>query len=100
MTDALDRFMKSLDGKAPARGLSRALQALWWDEKGNWNRAHAIVQEEEGGEGALVHAYLHRKEGDATNAAYWYRRARRDPARGPFRAEWRRIVESLLARQR
>jgi hypothetical protein len=93
---ALDSFVDSLDGAAPKRGLSLALQALWWDAKGDWARAHALAQEEEGAAGALVHAYLHRREGDAANAAYWYRRARREPAQGPFKAEWRRIAAELL----
>jgi len=57
------------------------------------------AQEDESEAGALVHAYLHRKEGDAGNAAYWYRRARRDPAEGSFQAEWRRIAEALLKQE-
>ena len=93
---ALDSFVDSLDDKAPKRGLSLALQALWWDAKGDWTRAHQLAQEEEGAAGALVHAYLHRREGDAANAAYWYRRAGAKPAKGPFKAEWRRIAEELL----
>jgi hypothetical protein len=98
MSAALDSFLDSLDGKAPKRGLSPALQALWWDAKGDWSRAHALAQEDaEDAEAALVHAYLHRREGDEGNAAYWYRRARREPAKGPFKAEWRRIAEELLA---
>ena len=94
---ALDRFMGSLDRTAPEPGLSLALQALWWDAREDWQRAHECAQADESEAGALVHAYLHRKEGDAANAAYWYRRARSEPATGPLEAEWRRIVESLLA---
>ena len=97
MSDALDRFLDSLAGTAPKRGLSLALQALWWDGKGDWTRAHELAQTDEGADAALVHAYLHRKEGDAGNAAYWYRRARSEPASDSLEAEWRRIVETLLA---
>jgi hypothetical protein len=43
-----------------------------------------------------VHAYLHRKEGDAGNAAYWYRRARRPVCREPLEAEWEAIARALL----
>src|SRR5947208_200235 len=93
---ALDSFVDSLDGTAPKRGLGLALQALWWDAKGDWARAHALAQEEESAAGALVHAYLHRREGDAANAAYWYRQAGAEPAQGPFKAEWRRIAAELL----
>ena len=96
MSADLDRFLTSLGEAAPERGLSLALEALWWDSKGEWTRAHARAQEDESAAGALVHAYLHRKEGDSSNAAYWYRRARRDPATGSLAAEWRRIAEALL----
>jgi hypothetical protein len=47
------------------------LLGLWWDAKGDWKRAHESAQQDEGLEGSWVHAYLHRKEGDQGNAAYW-----------------------------
>ena len=56
-----------------ARELKGALLALWWDDKGDWEKAHEIAQDVAGADGAWVHAYLHRKEGDVGNAAYWYR---------------------------
>jgi hypothetical protein len=43
-----------------------------------------------------VHAYLHRKEGDAGNAAYWYRRARKPVCRASLDEEWAEIVSALL----
>jgi len=58
--------------KAPPTGLSIALNALWWDAKGDWARAHSLVDELESVDGMAVHAYLHRKEGSASNADYWY----------------------------
>ena len=39
--------------------------------------AHGLVDELESKEGMAVHAYLHRKEGSASNAEYWYERAGR-----------------------
>ncbi len=78
------------------RGL---LLALWWDAKGEWEQAHAVAQEVEGADGAWVHAYLHRKEGDLGNASYWYRRAGRPMERGSTRAEWERMVVELLGRE-
>jgi hypothetical protein len=45
-----------------------------------------------------VHAYLHRKEGDAANAAYWYRRAAKPVAKGALAEEWRSIVAALTHR--
>jgi hypothetical protein len=45
---------------------------------GDWAAAHAIVQEDEADEtAAWIHAVLHKIEGDAGNARYWYRRADR-----------------------
>ncbi len=85
---------------APPKEASWALQALWHDAKGDWAQAHAAAQEDEGRDGAWVHAYLHREEGDVDNAAYWYARARRPvPAPGvTLEAEWAEIARELLAR--
>jgi hypothetical protein len=80
---------------APAE-LTAALAGLWWDAKGDWTKAHEAAQRDEGTAGAWVHAYLHRKEGDDSNAAYWYRRAGKVPAQGSFEEEWTTIVSSLI----
>ena len=79
----------------PGRG--PALGALWWEAKGEWDRAHALVMDESGKDCAWIHAYLHRVEGDLGNARYWYRQAGKAPLTGPLRAEWDSIVEALLA---
>ncbi len=79
----------------PATGLP-ALDALWWAAKGDWARAHAVVQDENDNSAAWVHAHLHRVEGDLDNAGYWYRRAHRAPASGAFEAEWSAITAALL----
>ena len=76
--------------------LSGALLALWWDGRGNWEKAHEVAQDVEGRDGAWVHAYLHRKEGDLGNAGYWYRHAGRPVAAGDFRLEWEGIVGEML----
>ena len=72
----LDEFRQSLTVTEPPTGLSNALTGLWWDGKGDWTRAHESAQQYEGIEGSWVHAYLHRKEGDQSNAAYRYSRGR------------------------
>jgi len=59
-------------------------------------RAHALVDELETTEGMAVHAYLHRKEGSASNADYWYARAGRTFYRPTLEAEWAALVEGLL----
>jgi len=74
------------------------LQALWHDARGDWNEAHRLAQNVETSDGAWVHAYLHRKEGDAGNAAYWYERARQPAATDALDAEWQRIAAALLTR--
>jgi hypothetical protein len=85
------------DAKPPAT-LSAALSALWHDARGDWTTAHTFAQEEHGSSGAWVHAYLHRKEGDLNNAAYWYARAGRSlPADDVTLAnEWEQIARELL----
>lgn len=90
-------FHASLDGAAPPSGLSMAAQALWWDGKGDWDRAHAAAQADAGPLGCAVHAYLHRKEPDLANARYWYGRAGRTPATGTLAAEWQALVAEALA---
>ena len=79
-------------------GFSGALLALWWDARGDWEKAHEVAQDVEGRDGAWVHAYLHRKEGNLGNAGYWYRQAGRPVARGDLRVEWEGIVGEMLGR--
>ena len=92
----LDDFHQSLTATDPPAGLTHALAGLWWDAKGDWTRAHESAQQDEGIEGSWVHAYLHRKEGDQGNAAYWYSRAGKPVSREPLDLEWLNIVRSLL----
>jgi len=88
-------FRGTLHLAEPPAGLSLALQTLWWDAKNDWARAHECAQQDEGKTGASVHAYLHRKEGDLSNARYWYNRARRPPATVSLDAEWEALVSEL-----
>ena len=83
---------------AEAREFDGALLALWWDAKGNWEKAHGIAQDVAGADGAWVHAYLHRKDGDLGNAGYWYRQAGRVVATGDSQLEWEGIVREMLGR--
>ncbi|MDQ2804331.1 MAG: hypothetical protein M3Y41_17230 [Pseudomonadota bacterium] len=96
----LEAFRRTLAEAEPPAGLGQAMQALWWDAKGDWGRAHGCAQAENGRNGGdLVHAYLHRKEGDLANAGYWYRRAGRQPAAGPLQAEWEALGAQLIAQR-
>ncbi len=90
-------FQRSLTAETPPRHLTPPLAALWWAHKGEWDRAHKLVMDEDGRDAAWVHAHLHRVEGDAGNAAYWYRQAGRPVASGALETEWSAIVAALLA---
>jgi hypothetical protein len=92
-----DEFRRSLTADHPPSDLSAAVAALWWDAKGDWSRAHELAGEDESASGSWVHAYLHRKEGDANNAAYWYQRADRAIHSGSLDQEWLAILTELLA---
>lgn len=71
----LEEFNASLLESNPPKGLNQLLLGLWYDAKGDWEKSHAIIQDIETKEAALIHAYLHRKEGDKWNAEYWYQKA-------------------------
>lgn len=92
----LSAFRASLAAAAPPVELKLALEALWLDAKGDWDGAHKAAQADDSGDGDWVHAYLHRKEGDTGNAAYWYRRAGKPVCLSSFEEEWGSIAEVLL----
>jgi hypothetical protein len=93
-------FRQSLNGTQPPANANLITQALWWDAKGDWGKAHECVQALEGSAddkaGAWVHAYLHRKEGDEFNAGYWYRRAGKPVFTGSLEQEWEGLVQALV----
>lgn len=90
----LDAFKATLTLAMPPRELAPPLTALWHDARGEWDAAHQVAQELDDGTGAWIHAYLHRKEGDLGNAAYWYRRAGRPVASDSLGAEWERLAQA------
>ena len=95
----LEEFDISVAGEqAPPSGLSIPLAALWWDAKGYWARARSLVDELESVDGMAVHAYLHRKEGSASNADYWYQRSGRSFYRPALDGERTALIEGLLAK--
>ena len=90
-----DLFRSSLGDAAPPAGISQALAGLWWDHRGDWDAAHRCAQAQDDAIGAAVHAYLHRKEGDMSNAAGWYARAGRPMPSVPLDDEWAALVAEL-----
>jgi hypothetical protein len=93
-----DELLATIRDGAPPPGLGPLLRALWLAARGDWEGAHQIAQDDDSRDAAWIHAYLHRKEGDEGNAAYWYRRAARPIAGGALEEEWRLIANALLSR--
>jgi len=91
-----DEFKQTVSAGSMPSGLSPALQGLWQDARGKWDEAHKTVQDAGDQSSAWVHAYLHRKEGDTSNAGYWYSRAGRTMSTKPLDQEWENIAETLL----
>jgi hypothetical protein len=92
----LEEFKATLEQKTPPDDLDALLLSLWYDAKGDWEKSHSIIQNIETNEAALIHAYLHRKEGDTWNAEYWYKRAGSKPADDPLAEEWKKLVIRFL----
>jgi hypothetical protein len=92
-----EEFRASLSATSPPANLPAPLVALWHDARGDWETAHRVAQDVEDDGGAWVHAYLHRKEGDLGNAAYWYRRANKPRTAVALDQEWEEIARTLLA---
>jgi hypothetical protein len=89
-------FVESIPGNEPPGKLSVYLNALWYDAKGDWHEAHSMIDHLHDETACWVHAYLHRKEGDFSNADYWYRRAGKKRPEISLQEEWDMIVKELL----
>ena len=94
----LKDFKSSIASRRMPEKMSEELKAMWHDGAGEWDRAHDIAQEISGAEGSWVHAYLHRKEGDQSNASYWYSRAGQPVCKTSLDEEWADITTALLQR--
>ena len=93
----LEEYIKSIEADRPPSGISETLSSLWWDKKGDWDRAHSIAQDIPSVQGSAVHAYLHREEGVLWNADYWYTRAGRTRPDVALDIEWQQLVDEMLA---
>ena len=92
----LNEFMQSIKENTPPEGLSESLKAMWYARKENWDKAHNIAQSISTELGSWIHAYLHRVEGDLSNADYWYKRAGKPQFQGSTEAEADEIVNSIF----
>jgi len=89
-------FKQSLAENNPPQNSSVYLKALWQEGKGNWDKAHELIQDLEDKNASWIHAYLHRREGDIGNADYWYRRAGKKRPDVSLENEWEEITTALL----
>ena len=96
MPDPIDAFVLSLDCGEPPPFATPMLRAIWHGLRGEWDTAHELAQAQDDAEGAWVHAWLHRIEGDLGNAEYWYRCARRPMRRDLTRDEGLEIAQALI----
>jgi hypothetical protein len=89
-------FHESLTHPEPPEHFSVLLKSLWYDKKGDWKKAHDLMDSLPGAEAAWVHAYLHRKEGDSWNADYWYARAKKGRPSHTLDEEWEELVRHFI----
>ena len=92
----LENFTKSIEEKIIPKDLTHILTALWYDGIGDWQKAHEITQNISTVQASEVHAYLHRKEGDNSNANYWYTKAGKKFCNKPIHEEWTDLVKKNL----
>jgi len=91
-----DEFIGSLSSDQPPQKIPSVLKALWYDGKNDWEGSHNIAQDIDDKNGSWVHAYLHRKEGDISNAHYWYSRAGKSEPRMTLKEEWESLVRNFI----
>ena len=92
----LTDFKNTLAANNPPKGISVYAEALWYDARGNWQKAHELIQDLPDRDASWIHAYLHRKEGDSWNADYWYNKAGRKRPAVSLEKEWDEIAIALL----
>lgn len=92
----IEQFVASLQMPSPPEGLNPAATALWYAGKGEWHRAHDLIQDLDNKTGYHIHAFLHRQEGDRSNAEYWYRRAGKRMPSTETEDEWQELVKEYL----
>jgi hypothetical protein len=95
---SIDSFKDSLKNNTPDSSYTPMLTSLWYDAKGDWEKAHDQVDHLGVKDAAWVHAYLHRKEGDLWNADYWYAKANKTRPNISLEEEWESLVEAFNAK--
>lgn len=88
-------FKQSLSQNQPETTLSVHLKSLWYDARGDWQKAHDLIDQLTDQKSARLHAYLHRKEGDTWNADYWYSKVGEKRPDVSLDEEWAYLVKRL-----
>ena len=88
-------FITFLSGAQPTEDLSPQIKALWFAGRGDWEKAHEIVQDLNDPLSFKIHAFLHRQEGDDSNASYWYQKAGVKMPDISLEQEWEELVSGL-----
>ena len=91
-----NNFIKLTKESKPPDILSGIELALWYAIKNNWDMAHNIVQDINTNTASWIHAYLHRLEGDLSNANYWYNRAGKKCSTETLQFELNNIIKSIF----
>ena len=89
-------FINSIEEEKPPKNLAKIHLSIWYILKNNWDMAHDIAQDIPSESASWIHAYLHRKEGDISNAHYWYSRANKTPYSDSLEKELDDIIESVF----
>ncbi len=92
----LEEFKLTLSDPQPNPNWDIQIQSLWFDAKGEWKKAHDLIDHLNDPISAHVHAYLHRVEGDLWNARYWYNRAKQPEFSGSLDDERDFLIEKYL----
>ena len=92
---SLEEFKSSLLRAEPPEDFSEQEKALWFAGKGDWDKAHLIVQDLNDRLSYNIHAFLHRQEGDHSNAGYWYHKAGVKIPDMSLEREWEELVSRL-----
>jgi hypothetical protein len=90
-----EEFIISIQHDQPP-DFSPYLESLWFERKGDWDKAHKIAQEIPDSGGSWIHAYIHRVEGDRWNSNYWYTKAGKKMPDISLKEEWESLVKYFL----
>lgn len=93
---SIEEFKRTLEENEPNATWPVQLQALWFDAKGDWEKAHDLIDHLGDQSSARIHAYLHRVEGDAWNARYWYGRAEEPEFTGSLEEESLYLLQRFM----